>query len=160
MRTLERALSVGSLLSTLALAASLPAQAADPFTGTWKLNVAKSSYDPGPAPKSATVTIATSGQGRKVSSKGVDAQGKPTGTAYTANFDGKDYPITGSQDYDMVSVKRIDANTVESTRKKGSKVVQNLTSVVAKDGKSYTSTTTGTNAKGEKIHNVAVYDKQ
>jgi|SRR5579862_1864110 len=160
MRTQARAVSVGLAVSMLVLAASLPAQAGDPFTGTWKLNVAKSTYDPGPAPKSATVTIAAAGQGRKVTSKGVDAQGKPTGIAYTANFDGKDYPVTGSPDYDMVSLKRVDANTVATTRKKGGKVVQTMTSVVAKDGKSYTSTATGTNAKGEKIHTVAVYEKQ
>jgi hypothetical protein len=31
---------------------------------------------------------------------------------------------------------------------------------VAADGKSRTSTTTGTNADGQKVHNVAAYEKQ
>ena len=30
---------------------ALSAQAADPIVGTWKLNVSKSKYDPGPAPE-------------------------------------------------------------------------------------------------------------
>ena len=60
----------------------------------------------------------------------------------------------------MVSVKRINANTVEFTRKRAGKVVQTATSVVSKDGKTRTITTTGVNAQGQKIHNIAVYDKQ
>jgi hypothetical protein len=32
--------------------------------------------------------------------------------------------------------------------------------VVSKDGKVMTLTITGTNSKGEKMHNVAVYEKQ
>jgi hypothetical protein len=38
--------------------------------------------------------------------------------------------------------------------------VQTYTRVVSKDGKTMTITTTGTNAKGEKLHNVAVYEKK
>ena len=45
----------------------LPSQEAaaqtDPSVGTWVLNVAKSKYDPGPPPKSSTVTIVAAGQG-------------------------------------------------------------------------------------------------
>ncbi|HVT40723.1 MAG TPA: hypothetical protein VHE78_16910 [Gemmatimonadaceae bacterium] len=160
MRTLERALSVGSLLSTLALAPGLAAQAADPNIGTWKLNVAKSTYDPGPGPKSMTITIEAAGQARKNTLSGVDPEGKPIRVTYTANYDGKDYPATGSAAYDMVSLKRIDANTSEITRKKDGKVVQTYVLVVTKDGKSLTSTMTGINAKGEKIHSVAVFEKQ
>ena len=45
------------------------------------------------------------------------------------------------------------------TDKKDGKVVQTLTRVVAKDGKSFTATSKGTNAKGEAIYNVLVWDK-
>ena len=40
----------------------LPAQESDPLVGTWELNVAKSKYSPGPAPKSETRTYVVSGQ--------------------------------------------------------------------------------------------------
>ncbi len=134
---------------------------ADPSVGTWQLNVAKSKYDPGPAPKSNTITIEAAGQGVKVSTKGVDAAGNPTSTQYTTAYDGKDSPvITGSQDYDAVNFKRIDARTIEGTRMKAGKVVQTYSRVVSQDGKVMTITTKGTNAKGQKVNNVVVYEKQ
>ena len=44
------------------LAMSMVLIAADsPFTGTWKLNVAKSKFSPGPPNKSQTVTIQADG---------------------------------------------------------------------------------------------------
>ncbi len=39
---------------------------ADPFIGTWVLNLAKSKYQPGPAPKTQTSIYEASGQGVKV----------------------------------------------------------------------------------------------
>ncbi|TMA29559.1 MAG: hypothetical protein E6J78_02090 [Deltaproteobacteria bacterium] len=59
-----------------------------------------------------------------------------------------------------MSLKRIDARTSERVDKKDGKVVQKFRRVMAKDGKSLTVTTDGKNAKGQKVHNVAVYDKQ
>jgi hypothetical protein len=78
---------------------SLSAQGSDPRIGTWKLNVAKSKYSPGPAPQSLTVKVEPSGQGgEKVTAEFVNADGTRTTVQYTeANFDGKDYPLTGSQ---------------------------------------------------------------
>ena len=97
---------------------SLSAQASDPRIGAWKLNVAKSKFSPGPAPRSNTMKVERSGQGEKVTTEGVNAEGGPTATQYTANFDGKDSPITGTQNVDTVSLKRIDARTTERTNKK------------------------------------------
>ena len=46
-----------ALLGLALLPIPASSQAADPWVGTWVLNVAKSKYSPGPAPKSTTVTI-------------------------------------------------------------------------------------------------------
>src|SRR5580704_12691878 len=35
----------------------------NPLVGTWKLNVTKTKYDPGPAPKSLTRTVVAKGDG-------------------------------------------------------------------------------------------------
>jgi hypothetical protein len=140
--------------------ANLSAQASDPRMGTWKLNVAKSKYSPGPAPQSLTVKVEPSGQGEKVTAEFVNADGTRTTTQYTANYDGKDYPLTGSQIADTISLKRIDARTTERTDKKGDKVAQTLRRVVAQDGKTMTVTTKGTNAQGQAVNNVGVFDKQ
>jgi hypothetical protein len=139
----------------------LSAQMSDPRIGTWKLNVAKSKYSPGPAPQSLTVKVEPAGQGEKTTTDFVNADGTRTTTQYTANFDGKDYPLTGSQlGADTVSLKRIDARTTERTDKKGGKVVQTLTRVVSQDGKTMTVTTKGTNAQGQAVNNVVVFEKQ
>jgi hypothetical protein len=132
----------------------------DRLIGTWVLNVAKSRYTPGPAPKQQVSVYEAVGQGVKVSVTGTSAEGKKTAYSFTANLDGKDVPVTGNPDWDSVAVKRTGADGLEFTRKKGGKVVQTATLVIAKDGKSRTVTTTGVNAKGEKIHNVAVYERQ
>jgi hypothetical protein len=140
--------------------ATLSAQASDPRSGTWKLNVAKSKYSPGPAPQALTVKVEPSGQGEKVTAEFVNADGTRTTTQYTANFDGKDNPLTGSQIADTVSLKRIDARTTDRTDKKGGKVAQTLRRVVSKDGKTMTVTTKGTNAQGQAVNNVAVFAKE
>lgn len=139
---------------------NLSAQASDPRIGTWKLNVAKSQYSPGPAPQSLTVKVESSGKGEKVTTESVNADGTRTATEYTANFDSKNYPLTGSQIADTVSLKRIDARTTERTDKKGDKVALTLRRVVSQDGKTMTVTTKGTNAQGQAVNNVIVFDKQ
>jgi hypothetical protein len=140
----------------------LSAQMNDPRIGTWKLNVAQSKYSPGPAPQSLMVKVETAaGQGEKTITDFVNADGTRTTTQYTANFDGKDSPLTGSQfGADMVSLKRIDARTTERTDKKGDKVVQVLTRVVSQDGKTMTVTTKGANSQGQAVNNVGVFEKQ
>ena len=134
--------------------------AADPAIGTWKLNVAKSKYTPGPPPKNSTVTYEETADGIKRTGESVDAEGKTTSFEYTAKYDGKDYPVTGSDLYDAIALKRINDQTTEATLKKSGKVVSNARRVISKDGKVMTLTITGTNPKGAKMHNVAVYEKQ
>jgi hypothetical protein len=133
---------------------------ADPHVGTWVLNVAKSKYSPGPPPKEQTSVFSAAGKGINVSTKGMSADGKPTMTEYTADFDGKDHPVKGNPDWDAVSLKRVDSHTIEFTRKRGGKMVQTATSVVSKDGKTRTITTTGVNAQGQKMSTVAIYEKK
>jgi hypothetical protein len=157
---LLRTIVVGSALAGLLSSSNLAAQTTDNFIGTWKLNVALSKFSPGPGPKAVTVTFEKAGAGFKVTAKGVAANDSAINNTYTATYDGKDAAVTGATDYDAVSVKLLDANTRHTVRKLKGKAVQTVHSVVSKDGKHYTSTTTGENAKGEKINSTAVYDKQ
>jgi hypothetical protein len=133
----------------------------DPQVGAWKLNVAKSKYSPGPAPTDGTTTIEAAGAGTKVT---VD-QTLPDGTkrhyTFTAGYDGKDTPVVGDNpDADTVARTRVNASTVRTVQKKGGKVTTTQTSAVSKDGKTRTVTTEGVNAKGQKVNNVAIYDRQ
>src|SRR6266567_1893482 len=88
-----------------AAAVELAAQGADPIIGTWELNVAKSKYTPGPAPKSETRTYVVAGQDIKASSEGVDGTGKPTAASWTVNYDGKDHPETGNPNAETRSAR-------------------------------------------------------
>lgn len=145
----------------LILAIAAKAQPADPFVGTWRLDLSKSKYSPGPAPKSTTTTYEVAGKGLKVSVKTEPASGPGQQWSYTSNLDGTDAPITGNNpNADMAAVKRIDANTLEVVYKKAGKVTTTQRNVIASGGKTRTVTTTGTDAQGQKVNNVAVYVKQ
>jgi hypothetical protein len=158
---MRRSLFIGSLgVFSVMLLASSTAFAADNWLGTWKLNLAKSKYSPGPAPKSLTVKFEASQDGITLTSDGVDADGMPTHDSYTSKFDGKDVPWAGNPNADTASPKRIDANSFQNTWKKDGKVTVNVKAVVSADGKTLTVTLTGKNAKGEAVNNTAVYDRQ
>jgi hypothetical protein len=150
---------VASVVCLAVMSVFLGAQA-DPAVGTWKLNVAKSKYVPGPVPKSNVITITATGSGYHVVAKGEDAKGNPTSIDYTATFDGKDSPVKGAPAYDTTSLKRIDANTSRQTRKKEGKTVQTATRKVSADGKTMTVTTRGKDESGRTLNTVAVYDRQ
>ncbi len=132
----------------------------DPQVGVWKLNVEKSKFSPGPALKSATTTIVAVGVGTKVVVDQVTADGSTRHWEFTANYDGKDTPMTGNPEADTVARTILSANTVQTVSKKAGKVVATQTSVVSSDGKTRTVTTKGVNASGQPVNNVAVYEKQ
>jgi hypothetical protein len=134
----------------------------DPNIGTWKLNVAKSKFSPGPAPQSQTRTVVAQGAGVKVTMEGTAGDGSHIAYGYAGNYDGKDNPITGTgqaSGADTIALKR-SGNTFEVTMKKGGKVLTTNKNVVSKHGKVLTITAKGTNASGQPVSNVIVFDKQ
>ena len=147
----------------LAVATALPQAGLaqnNPRIGTWKLNLAKSKYSPGPPPRSNTAIFEAVGQGLRATAEGIDAEGKPTKAVFGPWFsDGKSYPITGSPAFDAASYKQVNASTSESTRTKAGRVVQTTTLVLSADGKSFTFTATGVDEKGQQINNVSVWEK-
>lgn len=157
MRTKKVAFATTLLL--VALAANAAAAVADQHSGTWKMNPAKSKYSPGPTPKSITLKIDADENNFKINADGKDADGNPTHVAYSARFDGKDYPVTGLPYAETVSVKRIDTNTIQSTLKRAGQVVMTVTSTVSHHGSMRTSTFKGKDAQGHDVDNVVVYDK-
>src|SRR6202789_3446692 len=84
-------------ITVLAFAGSATLRAqSNPLVGTWKLNLTKSKYDPGPTPKSLTRTVEAQGNGVKYTFEGVAADGTPIAYGFSTTFDGKDNPVTGS----------------------------------------------------------------
>jgi hypothetical protein len=135
--------------------------AVDPAVGTWTLDLAKSKVDPNePAMKSSQRTYIATSDGLTVSIHSVDAAGTAHDTSSTFTYDGKPHPVSGGTDYDTIAVTRVDTNTSKTQLIKSGKVVGHLVRVVSKDGKTMTVTVNETNAKGAKVHEVTVYERQ
>jgi hypothetical protein len=135
------------------------AQSADSLVGTWKLNVAKSKTPY----KSGTSVIEAVGDAVKVTVDLVGTDGTAYHWMWTAKYDGKDVPITGTTPYGAsttASLTRVDAHTVKVTGKRNGEVVLNQTIVTSADGKTRTVTTKGKDAKGQPVDTVSVYDRQ
>jgi hypothetical protein len=156
---MKRLFPVFMAIVAVSIAGGLLLAQSDLHVGTWKLNLAKSKYDPGPPPQSQTRTWDASG---KVSVEGVNAAGKPIAYGYTVKTDGKGYATTGAipNGADTVTTKRIDAYTFAATFTKGGEQVETATLGVSKDGKVLTLMGKGVDASGKPFNNVLVYDRQ
>jgi len=162
-RTMLTLTTKALLFTGLVLAAASPqiGFAQSSSAGTWKLNLAKSKFSPGPPPRSSTLTFQAEGQSLTATVEGMNAQGVPTKVVHGPYlYDGKAYPVTGAPGYDAASYKIINDSTDEITRTKAGKVIQTVTEVLSEDGKSLTFTIKGVNTNGQQINNVAVYEKQ
>jgi hypothetical protein len=152
--------SLSMLLIGLAITAGVTF-AADSSVGTWKLNAAKSKFTGSYVVKSQTdVREATPEGGVKVTRTGQLGDGTPINGSFTYNYDGKEYPATGLA-FDVLSVKRIDPNTVAfDVKKTGGKYHVTGQTVISADGKTMTQTAKGTDAAGKPISSTVVFDKQ
>jgi hypothetical protein len=151
----------GVTLLGLAVAGAQPAFAQSNLpTGVWLLNVAKSKYSPGPPPKAQISYYQGEGQIRTNTVIGIDAEGKPTVSVFMHIYDGQPHATTGNPAFDSSIYTRVDANTIRFSRLKGRDVVQTGTQVTSPDGKTYTTTTIGTDERGRQINNVGVSEKQ
>jgi hypothetical protein len=157
MNKLLQVLVVGALV---AFAGGGPAIASESAAGTWTLNLDKSKFVPGPAPKSQTRTYADTPDGTALTVTGVAADGSAVSQQSTFKYDGKDYAITGSADYDTLSLKRTKHGTFKSLQKKDGKVVGHTIRTISAHGKVLTLNSRGKTANGTSFHNIAVYDKQ
>jgi len=143
----------------IALGAAAHAQAPKGLIGTWKLNIAKSKFSPGPAPKSMTLVYSAAGEGLKVVADLTPAEGAAQHWEMTGNYDGKDNPVTGNPAADTISFKKVDDHRGESTFKKDGKVTATNHRVLSADGKTLTITSKGTTADGKPRTDVQVFEK-
>lgn len=133
--------------------------AENPNMGTWKLDEAKSKIPAG-APKNPTVVYAPQGDQVKVTTDGVDGQGKAIHTEWVGKFDGKDYPVTGDASSDTRAYKQDNERKLSLTTKKAGKVTSTGTVEVAHDGKSRTVELEYIAPDGKKVKSKNYYNKQ
>lgn len=153
---------VTSIIFLILCVAALSQAQTDPFLGTWKLNLKKSQFHPGPPPKSGTRIVTTGPNGMHVSVKRVNDDGGTQEFEYTTNLDGKSYPITGSgpEGADSIAVNLTAPKTMQVTLRSAGKVVGTATISVSGDGKSLTIRSKVTRADGAQANDIAIYDKQ
>ncbi len=131
-------------VAILALASSVWAQS-DPLVGTWKLNLSKSIYDPGPPPQSLVHQYESAGKDTYKNTRDlVDANGKSSHRELMLVFDGKEHPRANpSSSMDATMDRRIDAYNLEGMSMKGGKLVTVFMRSVSPDGKTFTFKTMG-----------------
>ena len=148
------------LIALVAASGQMLAQT-DPRAGTWHLNLQKSTFDPGPPPKSQTRVYEIAHDMLKSTTTSVQEDGTKSVSVYSARFDGKDYPATGSAVYDTIALTRVDANTFDASLKRSGKVVQTARNAVSADGKIMTVTVNGSDAgTGRTFTTIMVLEKQ
>ena len=143
------------LLGAIFVAGS--AYAADPIVGTWKLNVAKSKFSPGPAPQAGTRVYTESAGLYTLDQKITGADGKEN--SLQAQYrNGQDVKDPGGEA--STSAKKVDANTWNFDIKMDGKVVGHVHRVVSADGKMLTVHNTGRQGDAAATDDTMVFDKQ
>jgi hypothetical protein len=122
------------------------------FTGTWKVNVAKSKFSPGPGPKGQTVTITPDG---KSMVKGVDQDGKSFHWSFPWSG-GVEVPIEGVENSTVI--EKISGNTINHTFKYG-RGSSTGHGAISKDGKTLTYGQDFTDDQGNREHALVILEK-
>ena len=155
-----------SVVCTAVFVAAFPrpgfAQVNPLIFGTWKLNLAKSVYSLGPPPKAQTQKYEPSGEGINVTVETLAGNGFKIAYRYSANLDGREYPMSGEltpNGADTIAINRIDAFTIEAILRRAGDVVLTTRTVMSRDGKVLTHTSKGTNVKEQPTDSVTVFDK-
>src|SRR6266849_4856485 len=144
-------LVVVMLIGVLTLPHTLLGQTQASWVGTWKLNLAKSKYSPGPPPKSSTVKVEPWENGLKTTTDVVTAQGEARHIEVSGKFDARDNPITGNPNADTDAFRRVNAHSYVTFAKKDGKATTTTRVEISTDGKTRTTRTTGKNAQGQDV---------
>src|SRR5439155_3187195 len=135
----------------------------DPSLGTWKLNVAKSKFTPGPPIKSDTRSYEVQDGWLIVTTETTQASGEKTGVRFAAKFDGKDYPQIGrfAPTVALISYQPVDRRILKYTVKDTTgKITSTNTRTVSADGKTMTIEQRSTDAGGRPVLNVELFERQ
>jgi hypothetical protein len=163
IRDVMRKAAIGVLAIAISLASVAvlgQPQSMSLWVGAWKRNVARSSYSPGPPPKTEqTVTMAIVNGLLQVTENGFNAEGQPTRIAYVVTFDGSEHAVDPAQALTR-TYRWIDDRRFEGVNKVKGDETTMIEYALAADASAYTLTTTGITAQGQLVHHVVVYEKQ
>ena len=161
MRLLIPSLAVVVLLgSPSLLAQSAPKPETDRLIGKWVLDPSKSTYRPGPGPTADIRTYARGPNGLVGTIRRRFADGRSQEIEYIAEYD-REYPVTGTDEYDNILLKRVDEYTAEAVLTHADRVYGTARRRISPDGKTMTITfNRNLGGSGVPITNVSVYQKE
>jgi hypothetical protein len=123
---------------TRASAADASVTDVDPVVGTWELDVAASTFVPGPPPKSELRLYEPEHEGIKATVATTYADGHRTVFEYITSYNDVTAAVTGSQTSDEIRMRKIDAFTAEAELSLAGHVVGQTRRVVSSDGMTMT----------------------
>ena len=153
-------MSLRTLLTAIAFCALLAAAQPDPVLGVWKLNLSRSRFNPGPAPRSQTRTYVQTPDGIRVTIRSVSSNGRPAAAIeFPEKYDGKDYAVQGSDIADALAMVRINDYMAEATMKHGGTVVATARRLITDEGKTLVISFKELSSE-HPVDNELVYDRQ
>jgi hypothetical protein len=158
---LRRAVAVSAAIIAVLTEPCGLARAQSLWFGVWKLNLAKSTYNPGPPPyRSVACKIEPWDDGFKVTYDIVHPRGGTTHLEWTGKLDGQDYAVQGADEVVTNAYRQIDERTYEVVVKFDGTIAATTRMALSPDGRTITTVTPGRNARGEDISTTTVYERQ
>jgi hypothetical protein len=157
-----------TLLFVVVVSLSAGAQSPDPLLGTWKANSERVTPPAGTQPAQSNISVweALGGGQFKNTIDVVDAKGQATRTEIITRFDGQESVVKGAAVPTTRTYHRLDGRTTgspiawEYVVKVNGKVTTTYRTIVSADGKSRVAVSTGTNAQGQPVSGIQVYERQ
>lgn len=125
-----------------------------PFTGTWKMNLGKSRFQPGPPFQSFTITFTPDGT-RHLDLTGADGHNVQIALPWS---DGREVAVTGMES--AMATSKIHGRTFHDLWKQNGKVIEDVHGAVSPDGKTLRTIVDATDQRGHRYHNRLVFEKQ
>jgi hypothetical protein len=147
-------------IALLLQSAAVSHPAIDAWFGTWTLNLAKSTYTPGPPPYTrAQYVIEPSTDAIKVTYDMVYPRGGTTHWEWTGKFDGEPYPLQGIDEYVTYAYQRVDDRTYDVVVRIDDRPAGVSRVTLSADGHSITTTTQGRDQTGRVVTTTTVYER-
>ena len=148
----------GSVL-LIALATLVGVASADPLTGKWALNVARTHYGGGAEPRKREIFTCEAGkQLLRCTIESDRLGGRRIVGSFAAAYDGRPYATIGIPDVDHVRLQRIDDHVADATFTYKNTPVFAYRAIQSDDGRSLTIVSVDPSARTV-LNSVVVYDR-
>ena len=148
-------------LGVSGLAGSCMAGKMDGIVGDWKMDAAKSRFEPSPGMQKFASKVTAAAEGAYTyQADWVEGDGTAGHLQYTTALDGKAVPVSGYSAVDSVKVTKVHAKSLKAVFTKDGKIVERETQTLSADGKTVRDLDTGKDENGKPFTDLLVLDRQ